>query len=249
MVANPETRSAVGGLPVDPVTMGQALDAIAALVQADRGGAVVLAERDARLRHAYARANLSLVDGMPLVWAARLLGCRVPERVAGSDLVPLLLERAAERGWRIYFLGGAPGVAEQACAQLRASLPELRIVGVDAPLVRIDEPPEAREAVLARVRAAKPELVLVALGAPKQEVWIDQCRSALEPAVLLGVGASLDFVARTIPRAPVWMKSAGLEWLFRLSREPRRLWRRYLLQDPRFVGIVARQWVARRKPR
>jgi N-acetylglucosaminyldiphosphoundecaprenol N-acetyl-beta-D-mannosaminyltransferase len=207
---------------------------------------VVLAHEDARLREAYARASLSLADGMPLIWTSRLLGTPLPEKVSGSDFVGPLLERAAARGWRVYFFGGAPGAAETARDRMLERLPELRIVGVDAPRVDVDEPPERRAPVLERIRAAEADLVLVGLGAPKQEIWIDQVRTTLRPAVLLGVGASLDFLAGAIPRAPPWMSRSGLEWLYRLGREPRRMWRRYLVRDPKFLIVMApavrRRW-------
>jgi N-acetylglucosaminyldiphosphoundecaprenol N-acetyl-beta-D-mannosaminyltransferase len=243
----------LGALGVDPVTLLGAVDAIEDLVRTGRGGAVytpnvdhvVLADEDDRMRAAYARVSLSLADGMPLVWASHLLGAPVPEKVSGSDLVLPLLERAAERRWRVYFLGGAPGVAALARERLLETLPALNVAGVDAPVVDLDAGPEARAAVLDRIAAARPHVVLVALGAPKQEIWIDRSRDALVPAVLLGVGASLDFVAGTIPRAPKWVSRAGLEWLYRLGREPRRLWRRYLLRDPKFLVILARELTSR----
>ncbi len=252
-----DARVLVGPLAVDAVTLEQAVDAVEALVRAGRGGAVftpnvdhvVLAEEDDRMRAAYARADLSLVDGLPLVWASWLLGAPLPERVAGSDLVQPLLERAAERGWRVYFLGGAPGVGARARELLRTSLPQLNVVGVDAPRVDVDASAAEREAILAPLRAARPDVVLVGLGAPKQEIWIDRCRDAVAPAVLLGVGASLDFLAGTIPRAPRWMSRIGLEWFYRLGREPRRLWRRYLLRDPKFLVIVGRQLISRGETR
>jgi N-acetylglucosaminyldiphosphoundecaprenol N-acetyl-beta-D-mannosaminyltransferase len=157
-----------------------------------------------------------------------------------------LLERAALRGWRVYFLGGAPGVAARARDRAIELLPALRVVGVDAPRIDVDEPPERRESIVGSIRAAMPDLVLVALGAPKQEIWIDQVRAALQPAVLVGVGASLDFLAGTVPRAPLWMARSGLEWLYRLGREPRRLAHRYLLRDPKFLIIVAEMLRRRR---
>jgi N-acetylglucosaminyldiphosphoundecaprenol N-acetyl-beta-D-mannosaminyltransferase len=246
---SPGARLSFGPLGVDPATLPEAVDAVEALVRAGQGGAVftpnvdhvVLAQQDDRMREAYERASLSLVDGMPLVWASRLLGRPVPEKVSGSDLVLPLLERAAARSWRVYLLGGAEGVAAKARDRLRLDLPALQIVGVDAPRIDVDAAPEARDAVLAPILAARADIVLVALGAPKQEIWIDRTRDALRPAVLLGVGASLDFIAGTVPRAPRWMSRAGLEWLYRLSREPRRLAYRYLVRDPRFLVILARQ--------
>jgi len=241
-------RLVLGPVPIDAVTMGQALDAVERMVDAGEGGAVftpnvdhiVIASEDSRMRSAYARASLSIVDGTPVVWASRLFDVVLPERVAGSDFVPRILERAAARGWRVYFLGGAPGVARVARDKLRESLPALQVVGIDEARIGTDDPPEARERVLAPIRDARPHLVFVALGAPKQEIWIDRCRDDMKPMVFFGVGASLDFVAGTVPRAPRWMATAGMEWIFRLSREPRRLWRRYLVQDPKFLLVLVR---------
>jgi N-acetylglucosaminyldiphosphoundecaprenol N-acetyl-beta-D-mannosaminyltransferase len=235
-------------VPIDSVTMAQAIDEVERMVTSGEGGAVftpnvdhiVIASENPRMRAAYSRATLSIVDGTPVVWASRLFDTPLPERVAGADFVPRVLERAAERGWRVYFLGGAPGVSRLAQEKLRATLPTLRVVGIDEARIGVDDSPETREAVLAPIRAARPDLVFVALGAPKQEIWIDGCRDAMKPMVFFGIGASLDFVAGTIPRAPAWMAKSGTEWLFRLSREPRRLWRRYLVQDPKFLLILAR---------
>jgi N-acetylglucosaminyldiphosphoundecaprenol N-acetyl-beta-D-mannosaminyltransferase len=243
----------IGTLPVDSLTMEGALSRVEQLVAKGEGGSVftpnvdhvVLADEDADLRSAYSRVSLSLADGMPMLWASRLLGKPLPEKVSGSDFVPLLLERAAERGWRVYFLGGAPGVAKLARDKLRERLPRLDVVGVAAPRIDPGDPLEVRDRLVDRVRATGPDLVLVALGAPKQEVWIDGARDALRPAVLLGVGASLDFVAGTVARAPRWMSNSGLEWLYRLSREPRRLWRRYLVRDPKFIVILGRSMRSR----
>jgi len=201
---------------------------------------VMIAHEDVRMREAYARVDLSIPDGMPLVWASRLLRAPLPERVAGSDLVPALIERAAERGWGVYFLGGAPGAAALAAEVLVKRLPALRIVGIDAPRFDPSAPAEDQAGVVARVREAKPDLVFVAFGAPKQEIWIHRWRDELRPAVMLGVGASLDFLAGKIPRAPRWMAKSGLEWVYRLSREPKRLWHRYLVRDPKFLMVVGR---------
>ncbi len=241
-------RSKVGSLPVDSVTLDEALGVIERLISAGEGGAVftpnvdhvVLAEDDSRMRQAYSRVSLSLVDGMPLVWASHLLNEPLPEKVSGSDFVPRLLERAAERSWRVYFLGGASGIAERARDNLRERLPQLQVVGIEAPRIDLADPSAAWQPLVDRIRGLRPDLVLVALGAPKQEIWIDSVRDRLRPAVLLGIGATLDFVAGALPRAPGWMSKWGLEWLFRLRHEPRRLWRRYLLRDPRFALILGR---------
>jgi N-acetylglucosaminyldiphosphoundecaprenol N-acetyl-beta-D-mannosaminyltransferase len=249
-------RLLVGKVPVDRVTRGEALAIVADLVSRGEGGAVftpnvdhvVLADENPRMRAAYARASLSLADGMPLLWVSRLSGDPLPEKISGSDFTPLVLEQAAERGWGVYFLGGAPGVAALARDKLKQSLPRLQVVGVEAPRIDPDSPPQAYAEIVARIRASGASLVFVALGAPKQELWIDSVREASRPAVFLAVGASLDFVAGTVARAPQWMSSVGLEWAFRLAKEPRRLWKRYLVRDPKFLLIVARSLAGGTRP-
>jgi N-acetylglucosaminyldiphosphoundecaprenol N-acetyl-beta-D-mannosaminyltransferase len=246
-------RVHIGRVDVDVLRASEALDAIEALVRARRGGAVftpnvdhlVKLERDPALRAAYDAAELRLADGMPLVWASRLLGTPLPERVAGADLVGPLAARAAARGWRLYLLGGPPGIAARAAEVLAAA--GVTIAGHDAPW--IEERPDrwgcgASAAAAERVRAARADLVYVGLGAPKQELWIHRHRDAIRPAVAIGVGASLSYVAGARPRAPRWMARAGLEWAYRLTREPGRLWRRYLVDDLAFARILVRSWRA-----
>jgi N-acetylglucosaminyldiphosphoundecaprenol N-acetyl-beta-D-mannosaminyltransferase len=237
----------IGQLEVDSVTFPQALEKIAELVERRNGGAVftpnvdhiVKAERHADFRRAYSCADLSLADGMPLIWAARLLGSPLPEKVSGSDLVIPLMRLAAERRWRVYLLGGGPGVAEAAAERVVRDL-GTQVVGTDSPIVALDGTPEDSEQMLERLRASGPDLVLVAFGAPKQELWIERFTDRIRPTVAVGVGGSLDFVAGKVKRAPAWMSRVGLEWLFRLLHEPRRMWRRYLVEDPAFITIVLR---------
>jgi N-acetylglucosaminyldiphosphoundecaprenol N-acetyl-beta-D-mannosaminyltransferase len=253
MLTKLETRRVrLGRVPIDCVTFGEALEAIAEMIERRRGGTVftpnvdhvVMAQRDDGFQHAYAAVDLSLADGMPVVWASRALGFPPLEKVSGSDLVPLLMGLSAARGWRVYLFGGACGVARRAASRLRAAHPDLVVVGAASPHVDIDEPAARRSVFVEAIRAARPDLVLVGLGAPKQELWIHDTAPALRPAVLLGVGASLDFIAGTARRAPRWMSAAGVEWAYRLAHEPRRLWRRYLVRDPEFVGIVLHQLMA-----
>jgi len=255
--AEPRARLRLGELEIDAVTLPEALDRIEALVAAGGGGAVftpnvdhaVKASRDPEFRAAYAAASLSLADGTPILWASRLIPPRLPAKVSGSDLVEPLAVRAAQRGWRVYLLGAGPGVAAQAARELTRRH-GTHVVGVDAPFLTLAPEGEAESrAALARVREARPDLLLVAFGAPKQEIWIHRHRAELGSAVAVGVGASLDFVAGTIPRAPRWVSRAGLEWLYRLVREPRRLWRRYLVEDPAFAGILLGTWRRARRAR
>ena len=242
-------RINIGRVPVDSLTFAQAIDAIDALVAAGKGGTVftpnvdhvVQAEENARFRDAYEAAALSLVDGMPVLWASRLIGNPLPEKVSGSDLVAPLLARAAERGWRVFFLGGLPGSAEGARDLLVERIPGLHVVGVASPRIEVDGASEAHGEIVDVMREARPDLVLVALGAPKQELFSHAIAERMRPAVLVGVGGTLDFIAGKVRRAPPWMSASGLEWLYRLGQEPRRMWRRYLVRDPKFLLIVLRE--------
>jgi N-acetylglucosaminyldiphosphoundecaprenol N-acetyl-beta-D-mannosaminyltransferase len=261
-VAVARRRLRIGSVWVDVLTRPEMLEELSALVDARNGGTVftpnvdhvVLAERNTAFRHAYARASLTLADGAPLLWASRLLGIRLPEKLSGSDMVMPIAALAGIRGWRVYLLGGRPGAAEETARQFR-ELHGVEVVGVEAP--RIDLADEAGDpAIIERIRRSRADLVFVALGAPKQELWSERVRARVQPAVLVSVGASFEFIAGQVPRAPAWLSRIGGEWLFRLAQEPRRLWRRYLVDDPRFVGIVLRtamlpkgaRWQARARP-
>ena len=250
-------RVGIGQAIIDDVTLSEAVEAIAELVAQRRGGIVctpnvdhiVLLEDDARLREAYSSASLVCADGMPIIWASRLLGTPLREKVSGSDLVVPLLQRATDARWRVYLVGGGEGVAARAAERLKHDSPALEIVGIDARFIDLDRDPPGHDALASGVRAARPDLVLLALGCPKQEIVMHRIAAAVRPAVCVGVGASLDFLAGTMARAPRWMSAAGLEWLYRLAREPRRLWRRYLVRDPRFASILLRDLRGASKPR
>ncbi len=248
-------RIRFGGIWIDALTFAGALDEVERLVDAGAGGTVftpnvdhvVIAESNRAFREAYARASLSLADGQPLVWASRLLGPALPEKISGSDLVEPLMERAARRRWRVFLVGGAPGSAEAAAERFTGTY-GVSVVGVESGRLGVDCTAK-EEALLARIAEAQPQLVLVALGAPKQELWIHARRARLAPAVALGVGAALDFSAGAMQRAPLWMRHAGLEWFYRLLREPRRLARRYLWNDPKFLAVLLRTWLSPRETR
>jgi N-acetylglucosaminyldiphosphoundecaprenol N-acetyl-beta-D-mannosaminyltransferase len=248
-------RLRIGALWIDAVSFAQALGEIEKLVDRGQGGAVytpnvdhvVKAESNEAFRCAYDDASLSLVDGMPLVWVAGLLGCPLPERVAGSDLLIPLLKLAAKRRWRVYLLGGAPGSAETAAGVLSGQL-GVDVVGWDDCRIASDGS-DAGCGSVERARAAKPDVILVGLGPPKQELWIHRSANAVRPAVALGIGAGLDFLAGKYKRAPRWVARAGFEWAFRLLQEPRRLWRRYLVEGPRFALVVLTTWRSPRSER
>lgn len=240
-------RVRVGEAWIDAVTFDGALEAIAALVDARCGGLIVTPnvdhivrlERDRDFRAVYDGADLSLPDGTPVVWAARLLATPLLAKVSGSDLVLPLARLATHRGWRVYLLGGAPGAAEAAASRMTRDF-GVDIVGINAPVVTVQGDEAAEQEIVDRIRVARPDLIFVAFGAPKQERLCARIRKRVHPAVLICVGVSLSLVAGHVRRAPQLVSRLGLEWLFRLTQDPRRLWRRYLIEGPRFVGIVWR---------
>ena len=200
---------------------------------------VMESARDAELRRIHNGSGLTTPDGMPLVWACRWAGLRSVRRVYGPDLMLASCERAAERGWRSFFYGGAPGTPERLRDRLCERFPGLQVVGTLSPPFRPLTPSEDEE-VVRTIKATAPDLVWVGLSTPKQERWMAEHVERLDVPVLVGVGAAFDIHAGTLRQAPVWIQQRGLEWLFRLAVEPRRLWRRYLVNNPRFVAGVLR---------
>ena len=227
-------RISMMNVPFDSVTMEATLERIGEMV-AERSPSfiatanvdfLVQAKRDKELHGLLNRADMVVCDGTPLVWLSRLLGNALPERVAGSDLVPRLLAKAEKDDMSVFFLGGRDEVLDQAVRNVRNQHPNLRVVGAYsppfAPLDAMDN-----DDICARVRAAKPDILLVSFGCPKQEKWIARNAKATGVPVSIGVGATIDFLAGAVKRAPRWMHGTGLEWIFRLAQEPRRLLKRY----------------------
>ncbi len=235
-------------MPFDPLTLADAADRVEAMIGAARPHFIVTpnvdflvqARRDPLLHQILVQADLVLCDGRPLVWASQWLGNTLPGRVAGSDLVPILVRRAAERGWKIFILGGAEGVAAEAARRLAQANPLLPSVAHYSPplrsLAQMDSP-----AIIARIRAAKPDIVLVCFGCPKQEKWIFQHYRAAGSPVMIGAGGTVDFLAGRLRRAPSWMRRTGTESLFRLWQEPRRLFQRYAGDLMHFAPAIASQ--------
>ncbi len=206
--------------------------------------------KDIRFGALVAEADLVVADGMPLIWASRLQGTPLPERVAGSDLISSLSAAAAEKGRSIFLLGGAPNTAEGAARVLQQRHPNLKIAGTHFPPMGFEEDDKAIEAMIAQLQAAKPDIVYVALGSPKQELLIEQLRRLLPQAWWLGVGNSFSFLCGHVPRAPLWMQKSGLEWAHRLIQEPRRLFKRYVVVGLPFavsmLAVAISQRAARR---
>jgi N-acetylglucosaminyldiphosphoundecaprenol N-acetyl-beta-D-mannosaminyltransferase len=256
--APPRPPIAIMGVPFDNVTTAEAVEAIEQMVASGQPHYLVTANldflvqarQDVELRRILFDAHLVLCDGMPLVWASRLLGNPLPERVAGADLVPLLIRVAAEKGHRLFFLGATPESASQAVANLQAQYPGLVIAGHYSPpfnkLLEMDH-----EEIRSRIWRAMPDLLFVCFGCPKQEKWIAMHYPTLGVPVTAGVGATIDFIAGGVRRAPLWMQRSGTEWLFRLAQEPRRLFCRYFRDMWVFGWSFLRQyWYLqfRRKP-
>jgi exopolysaccharide biosynthesis WecB/TagA/CpsF family protein/anti-anti-sigma factor len=244
------------GVPFDSLNISQTVAQIEAMIESGRPHYVVTANVDflvqarwdLELRRILFEADLVLCDGTPLVWASRWLGNPLPERVAGADLVPELLQLADANGHRIFFLGGKPEVTEQAVANVRQQYPGAVIAGHFSPPFRplLDMPnPE----ILRRIRAAKPDLLFVSFGCPKAEKWMAMHYQSLGVPVSIGVGGTIDFLAGHLKRAPRWMQRAGMEWFFRLAQEPRRLAGRYA-RDLWFFGrAILQHWWHLQRPR
>ncbi len=243
-------RIAVADLLFDNVDLSQAVAAVERALARGTRGYVVPANVDLLMQYrespAYRAAcdgaALRLADGMPIVWAARMLGRPIRSRVAGADLVPALCELASARGHTVFLLGGRAGVADRAAARLAARFPGLRVAGTHTPPDRFAHEGEAAEAAVGAVNGAHPALLFVGLGTPKQELWLHRHWERLDTTVAVCCGAALDFAAGVRPRAPVWMQRIGGEWVWRLVHEPRRLWRRYLVRDAAFLGIFLKEW-------
>jgi N-acetylglucosaminyldiphosphoundecaprenol N-acetyl-beta-D-mannosaminyltransferase len=201
---------------------------------------VVIAEHEPEFLKAYQGADLSLVDGQPLVWMARAMGERFPGKISGSDLVRPLCAAAATEGLSIYILGATPPTVTKAIEILCVENPGLRIAGHSSPMIPVTGEGREVDAAMAHIRSCKPDIILVAIGSPKQELLMSKHRANFEPAVAIGIGAAIDFIAGTVKRSPEWMSRSGLEWLYRLSREPRRLAHRYLVRDRQIVPIFFR---------
>ncbi len=200
---------------------------------------VVNARNNAAYLQTLGLASLSVPDGMPLVWLLRLRGHKIKDRVYGPDLMLLLCEEAARKGWRCFLYGGKPGVPEQLREVLQSRFPGIQIVGTYSPPFKELNAEEDAE-ICAMINTTKADIVWVGLGSPKQDIWMYEHRDKLDAAVLHGVGAAFDFLTGQVKQAPRWMMNAGLEWLFRLFQEPRRLWRRYTITNAKFVYYLLR---------
>jgi len=236
----PIARTRILGVDVHDVTIEEALQRIQEMIEARTPHHIVtvnpefvmIAQKHDEFRDVLNRADLQVADGIGIVWASRVNGKRIRGRVTGVDLVNAFSRLAGEQRYRLYLLGAAPGVAEIAARILADRHPGLVIVGTYSGSPRREEESQ----ICDRIRQARPDVLLVAFGAPMQDIWIRRTMDILKVPVSIGVGGTFDFIAGVQTRAPGWMRELGLEWLYRLVREPRR-WRR-MLRLPRFVAAV-----------
>ncbi len=242
--ASAERRIKLLGVPVDAISYSGWMQRIGEWIEAGDGAHhvctvnpefIMIAQGDPIFFNILNRADICVPDGVGLLWGSQRLGARLPERVTGSDGVPIIARRAAEQGWKLFFLGAADGIAERAAAVLRKKYPKLVVSGAYS-----GSPAEAEEdEIVDRINASGADILLVAYGAPKQDLWIARNLPRLDVAMAMGIGGSLDFIAGVVPRAPRWMRARGLEWLYRLLRQPWRL--RRMLRLPRFVLAILRE--------
>jgi len=204
---------------------------------------VTTSQRNEKLHQIIEKSLVATADGLPLVWMLKQNGFSEAERVVGTDLTLKLCERAAAEGMPVYFYGGTPETIRLLEASIAKRFSTLKVFYESPPL--LPEQPEADQEVVDRINNSDARLVFVGLGCPKQEFWMATYTSHL-PAVLIGVGAAFDFIAGTVKRAPVWMQKAGLEWLHRLTVDPRKTWKRYLTTNPFFIWLVMKEYLRRK---
>jgi N-acetylglucosaminyldiphosphoundecaprenol N-acetyl-beta-D-mannosaminyltransferase len=242
----------VWGLPLSRITRAEAVDAVTRLVQVGCPSYFItasthyamLSSQEPRLQTINDRAAFIVADGAPLVWASRLVGTPLPERVAGSDMIFDLCERSAKEGFRVFLLGAPPRVAENAAARLVERYPGLVIAGTECPPFR-DLTPEEHASLIERVRAAKADILFLAFGQPKGEFWLSDNLEALGVPVCVQIGASLDFASGRVQRAPKGLQKVGLEWAFRMWLEPKRLVPRYTQNALFLFRMVGRDLLAK----
>lgn len=195
-------------------------------------------ENDSYLKKITDNADLVLVDGKPLIWISKLHGNPVKTKVSGSDLVPLLCKRASQKGYTLFIIGGRNGVAEQAKEKLEKQFPDIHIVGTYAPPLGFEKDTNELKKINNMISEVHPDLLVVCFGCPKQEKWVYENYQKYGATVSVCAGATVDFLAGNVKRAPVWMSNYGLEWLYRFFQEPKRLFRRYFVDDVKILKLI-----------
>jgi len=242
------------GILIHNLTMPEAVQSVRQLILEKTPSVIVtpnvdvLAQtsRNIDFKNLYRRSDLIVADGMPLVWAARLLGTPLKTRVSGADLFPNICKMAAEQGYSVFLLGGKPDAAKLTSERLMKEYPGLKVSGIYCPPYGFENNEQENAKIIRMLKDAKPDVLFVGLGTPKQEKWIFEYKELYGIPVSMCVGGSFELYCGMLKRAPLWMQKTGLEWLWRLMIEPRRLWKRYLVDDLVFVKMVFRQILNKR---
>lgn len=231
---------------VDNLTMDEAVQRIEQLILSGKPSYVVTPnvdhivklEQDKEFQNVYKEADLILTDGMPLIWISKLKKNPIKDKVSGSDLFPQVCKLAADKGYKVFLLGAAEGIAARAAENLRSKYNGLNIVGTYSPSYGFEKKEDEIQKIIEMINEVKPDILAVGLGAPKQEKFLYKYRRKLNVPVSLAIGASIDFEAGNINRAPKWMQNIGLEWLYRLYKEPGRMAKRYLIDDVKIIKLL-----------
>lgn len=233
-------------IEVDNLTMKESIDKIDDIILSGKPSYVVTPnvdhivklETDLEFQKVYNEADLILTDGMPLIWISKLKKKPIKEKVSGSDLFPNVCKLASEKGYTMFLLGAAEGVAKKAAENLINKYNGLNIVGTYSPSYGFEKKEDEIKKIIKMINKVKPDILAVGLGAPKQEKFLYKYKNELNVPISLAIGASIDFEAGNINRAPIWMQKSGLEWFYRLLKEPNRMFRRYLIDDIKILSMI-----------
>lgn len=231
---------------IDNLTMEETLEAVDQLIKENKNAYVVTPnvdhivqlETSKELQDVYNNASLILTDGKPLLWIAKWYKTPIKEKLSGSDLFPLLCDMAAKKGYKMFFLGAAEGVAAKAAENLSARYKGLQVVGTYSPPFGFEKDIDEMNKIKELIKKTEPHILIVGLGCPKQEKFMYHYCNELGVPISFGLGASLDFEAGNVKRAPRWMANHGLEWLFRITQDPKRMAKRYLVDDRKILGLA-----------
>lgn len=231
---------------INNLTMSETVEAIEKMIMEKRKSYVVAInvdvvmkiESDPYLKEIVDGADLVLVDGKPLVWISKLHGKPLKAKISGSDLVPLLCEVSAKKGYRMFIIGGKDGIAEQAKRRLEEKYPDIQIVGTYAPPIGFEKDKKELNKINNMISEVKPDLLITCFGCPKQEKWIYENINRYDAKVSVCAGATVDFLAGNVKRAPRWMSEHGLEWFYRFLQEPKRMFRRYFVDDIKIIKVI-----------
>ena len=237
-------------IEIDNVTIKEAIEATEILINKGENSFIVTpnvdhivkVQEDIEFKEIYDKADLVLADGMPLIWVSKLLRKSLKEKVSGSDLFPLLCKMCEGKGYSVFLLGSASQeIIETTAQNLNNLFPKLKIVGKLSPSFGFEKKENETKDIIEKIKSVKPDILFVGVGAPKQEKWIYKYKNDYMVPVSIGIGASFDFIAGTVKRAPKWMQNLGLEWFYRFLQEPKRMFRRYFIDDSKFFKLILKE--------